>query len=134
MKLLVDTSTWSLVLRRRGSATLNPRERQLAALLEESIRDGRVVMIGPIRQELLSGIREQAQFDRLKTALRAFKDETVETADYEHAPGLYNLCRSHGVECGPVDILICAVAERRKWQVLSNDAVLNRCLNVTSGR
>jgi len=88
-------------------------------------------MIGPIRQELLSGIKESAQFEKVKKALGPFRDEAVETLDYEEAARLFNLCRSYGVECGPVDILFCAVARRRKWDVLTNDAVMKRCLEVT---
>ena len=130
MKLLADTSVWSLALRRRSTANLNADEKRLVAVLTEAIRDGRVVMIGPIRQETLSGIKEQAQFAKLRTTLAAFRDELIETADYEEAARGYNLCRAQGVQCGPIDILICAVAARRKWSVLANDAVLNRCLQI----
>ena len=91
-------------------------------------------MIGPIRQELLSGIKEQAQFDKLRGALAAFRDEAIETPDYAEAARLYNVCRSQGVQCGPVDILICAVAVRRKWSVLANDARLNECLRIIGAR
>ena len=87
-------------------------------------------MIGPIRQELLSGINEQSRFEKLRTALEAFRDETIDTLDYEAAARCYNLCRSRGAECGPVDILICAVAVQRKCSVLANDALMNRCLQI----
>src|SRR5271157_401301 len=132
MKLLVDTSVWSLALRRRRRATLSPEEKRLVAVLTEAIRDGQVVMIGPIRQELLSGIKEQAQSEKLRTALAAFRDEPINTPDCEDAARLYNVCRSQGVQCGPVDILICAVAARRKWSVLANDTLLNRCLRIVA--
>ena len=98
--------------------------------VREAINDGRVVMIGPIRQELLSGIKDQAQFDKLKGALQVFRDEPIDTFDYEEVARLYNVCRSQGVECGPVDILICAIAVRRKWKVLASDGGLNKCLEV----
>ena len=121
---------WSLALRRRATATLSSEESRLKAALAEAISDGRVVMIGPIRQELLSGIKEQSQFEKLRTTLQAFRDEAIDTRDYEEAARSYNLCRGHGVECGPVDILICAVAMRRKWSVLANDVRLNQCLQI----
>jgi predicted nucleic acid-binding protein len=130
MKLLADTSVWSLALRRRPTAALSYEENRLKAALSEAISDGRVVMIGPIRQELLSGIKEQAHFEKLRTALEAFRDEAIDTRDYEEAARFYNLCRSHGVECGPADIMICAVAVRRKWSVLASDARLNECLKI----
>src|ERR1017187_7247976 len=130
MKLLADTSVWSLALRRRATATLSSEERRLKAALAEAISDGRVVMIGPIRQELLSGIKEQSQFEKLRTALEAFRDEAIDTSDYEEAARFYSLCRSRGVACGPIDILICAVAVRRKWSVLANDTRLNEYLRI----
>ena len=130
MKVLADTSVWSLSLRRKEAAKLSAEERRLRALLSEAIADGRVVMIGPIRQELLSGIKDQAQFDLLRCALQAFRDEPLDSGDYEEVARMYNICRSRGVECGPVDILICAVAVRRQWKVLANDAGLNNCLEI----
>ena len=130
MKLLADTSVWSLALRRRKTASLSTEEKRLAALLAEAISDGRVVMIGPIRQELLSGIEEQSQFEKVKNALSAFRGEPLDSSDYEEAARLYNLCRNRGVECGPIDILVAAVAVRHKWQVLANDAALNKCMEV----
>ena len=130
MKLFVDTSVWFLALRRKDAARLSPEERKLKAELTQAIQDGRVAIIGPIRQELLSGIKEQAQFEKVKSALAPFLDEQTDTADYEEAARLYNECGSHGFEVGSVDMLICAVAARRKWQVLSNDSGLNRCLEI----
>jgi len=128
MRVLVDTSVWSLALRRTDAAALSPEEQRLKADLAQALQDGRVVMIGLIRQELLSGIKESAQYDKVKAALDAFLDEPIGRADHEYAARLYNECRSHGSEAGPVDMLICAVALRRSWQVLSIDAALNRCL------
>ena len=130
MKLLVDTSVWSLALRRKPSAVLSTAEKRLTGILTEAISDGRVAMIGPIRQELLSGVKEQAQFNRLRSALAAFRDEGIATVDYEEAARPYNRCRSRAVECAPVDILICALAWRRKWDVLANDSLMKRCVAV----
>ncbi len=128
MKLLVDTSVWSLALRRKDTAGLSPEEQRLRSELAQAIQEGRVAMIGMIRQELLSGIKEEAQYKKVKAALDAFLDEPIETADYEYAARLYNECRSRGCEAGTVDRLICAVALRRSWEVLSSDGALNRCL------
>jgi len=128
VKLLVDTSVWSLALRRKDAGSLSSDEQKLRSELTHAIQDGRVAMIGLIRQELLSGIKEQAQFEKVKSALAPFVDEQIDTADHEHAARLYNECRSQGFDVGPVDMLICAVAMRRNWQVLSNDNGLNHCL------
>jgi hypothetical protein len=131
VKLLVDTSVWSLALRRRNTASLSPDEQKLKAELVQAIHDGRVVMLGLLRQELLSGIKEKAQFDKVKAALDPYLDEPIYTADHEYAARVHNECRNQGVEAGTVDLLICAVAVRRGWEVLSGDGGLNRCLAVT---
>ena len=59
MPALVDTCIWSLALRRR-SKELTPSESALREELPELIEEGRVRLLGPIRQEILSGIREQS--------------------------------------------------------------------------
>jgi hypothetical protein len=118
--ILVDTSIWSLVLRRR-SAALGPLERALAAELGELIREGRTRLIGPIRQELLSGVRDHNQYERLRDHLRAFPDEPLATADYEAAAQVSNTCRSVGIAGSPVDFLICAVALGRGWPIFTTD-------------
>jgi hypothetical protein len=84
VQVLVDTSVWSLAFgrhRRRLSET----ETERIASLRDLVRDGRARLIGPIRQELLSGIREPAQFERLRDQLRAFPDEALTSGDYEQA-------------------------------------------------
>jgi predicted nucleic acid-binding protein len=130
VKLLVDTSVWSLALRRKNPSSLSPEEQKLKAELVRAIEDGRVAMLGLLRQEILSGIKEEIQFDKVKAALGPYLDEPVNTADHEFAARVYNECRNHGVEGGTVDILICAVAVRRGWEVLTGDAGLNRCFAV----
>jgi predicted nucleic acid-binding protein len=133
MSVLVDTSVWSLALRRKKTVQPNREETRLTTLLADAITDGSIVMIGPIRQELLSGIKEEAQFRKLKAALDAYRDEALGTRDFEEAARLYNLCRSRGMECGPFDILICAAAWLRGWKVLTNDVSMTRCLEVIKG-
>jgi predicted nucleic acid-binding protein len=118
--VLVDTSIWSLALR-RSSARLNEAEVKLTASLRDLIEDGRARLIGPIRQELLSGIRDPVQFERLRGRLRAFPDEVLTTADFEEAARWSNACRSQGVAGSGVDLLICAVAAVRGWQIFSTD-------------
>jgi predicted nucleic acid-binding protein len=65
-----------------------------------------------IRQELLSGIKASTQLEHLGRTLSAFPDEPVGTEDHEVAANAGNHCRAKGIEVPPVDILICAVAQR----------------------
>lgn len=130
MKVLADTCAWSLLLRRGTPAALNSEEQFMLTVLKDAIQDGRITMVGPIRQEVLSGIREPRQFERLKGALDAFPDEPITTADYEEAARFFNLCRSRGVECGGIDILLCALTSRTGWSLLTNDGGIKRCMEV----
>ena len=120
MEVLVDTSVWSLALR-RPKGNISETEQRLTAALGDLIRDDRVRLIGPIRQELLSGIREPAQYERLRNYLRAFPDQPLGASDYEKAAECSNQCRSRGIVGSATDFLICAVALARKWQILTTD-------------
>lgn len=120
MMVLVDTPVWSLALRRKPQQ-LNPRERQLTQTLAELVREGRVQLLGPIRQELLSGIREEVQFRKLRDYLRAFPENPLQAADYEEAAHMNNRCRTHGIAGSAIDFLICAAAHRRAWTILTTD-------------
>jgi len=120
VNILVDTSVWSLGLRRK-SQTLSSREKMLASDLAEIIREGRARMIGLIRQELLSGIKTSEQFEILRQYLRSFPDEPIDTSDYEEAAKAGNLCRAKGVAVSIVDILLCAVAMKREWGIFTTD-------------
>lgn len=119
MKVLVDTSVWSLALRKR-SKQVNIMPSQVV-LLRELIQDGRVVLFGAIRQELLSGIRTQKQYESLKLHLRAFPNLLLEVEDYELAADYFNVCRRQGVQGSNTDFLICAVASRRECSILTTD-------------
>jgi predicted nucleic acid-binding protein len=130
VKVLVDSCAWSLLLRRKTSATLNNDEQFTLSSLTEAIRDGRVAIIGPVRQEVLSGIRDSAQFEKLRNSLELFPDEHLEATDYEEAARLFNLCQDRGVQCGPTDILICAVAIRKQFGILTYDQGLKCCMEI----
>ena len=77
--------------------------------------------MGPIRQELLSGVRTPDQFDALREHLRAFTDIELGTDDYEEAASFSNRCRAAGVQGSSVDFLICAVAARRALAIFTTD-------------
>lgn len=96
--------------------------RELGALID----DHRVVMLGAIRQELLSGISSKHTFDMLRRALRAYPDQPIETEDHENAAEFYNKCRSKGVQGSFIDFLIAAVAWRGEFSVYTQDKDFDR--------
>ena len=120
MNVLVDTSVWSSALGARTSNNASVTG-ELADLIDES----RVRIIGPIRQELLSGVRSESQFERLRAYLSAFPDLQLETADFEQATEFFNTCRTHGIQGSNTDFLICAIAHRHELEIftLDNDFV-----------
>lgn len=120
MKVLVDTPAWSLALSRKP-ADLAPGERRVVQLLHQIVDDGRAQLIGSVRQELLSGLREEAQFRRLRDYLRDFPDIAMAIEDFEEAARAGNECRKAGIATTPVDMQICAVSLHHDWQILSTD-------------
>ena len=78
-------------------------------------------MIGPIRQEILSGIRSESQFKKLRNHLKSFPDLPILTEDYVKAASFFNLCRSKGIQGSNTDFLICAVAVRNKFSIYTTD-------------
>jgi len=120
MNVLVDTSVWSLSLRRKHES-LNPTERRLVSELTELVREGRVRILGLVRQELLSGIKTLERYETLRTSVSWFPDEPVDTLDHEDAARFSNQGRSKGVVITVVDALVCAVAIKRQWSIMTTD-------------
>ncbi len=115
MKVLVDTCVWSQVLRRKDP------DPELTAKLWDLINDGRVTIIGPIRQELLSGIPNAGQFHELKEILASYEVIPLTTAHFEKAAEFGNLCRKKGVQGSTIDFLICAVAHLENLAIFTTD-------------
>lgn len=117
MKVVVDTSVWSLALRRNTLMDAIPT----VNLLRDLITDGRVALLGAVRQEVLSGIRQTEQFTHLRDYLRAFPDLELTAQEYELAAEFYNTCRSHGIQGANTDFLLCAVAHCHGYSILTTD-------------
>jgi len=116
MNVLVDTSIWSKVLRRSKDHNLSIRKQ-----IGDLIAGHRVQIIGPIRQEILSGIRDDKQFEILNTHLSAFPDLPIFLDDYVTAARFFNVCRQKGIQGSNTDYLICAVAIRHRQEIFTAD-------------
>lgn len=116
MTVLVDTSVWSLALR-RDSPTNNAAVVRLTKALESDL----VVTTGLIVQELLQGFlpeRTQAEIRRRFGALPAVqptRDDHVAAAD------LRNACRRAGVQLGTIDALVAQLCINHNLELLSTD-------------
>ena len=122
MKILVDTSVWSLALRKKK---LTKKEQSIVDEFTEIIRELRVSIIGPIRQDLLSGISDNEKFHLLKDKLQSFEDYSITQNDYETAAELSNICRRNGVQGSHIDFLICSVAINNDFSVFTTDKDFN---------
>jgi predicted nucleic acid-binding protein len=121
MKVLVDTSVWSLALRRPKTIQLAADQQTTVNALADLVRDGRAVLMGAIRQELLCGIKTQGQFEALRDSLTAFDDVALSMRDYELAAEAFNTCRANGVQGSNTDFLICAVSINHHLPIFSMD-------------
>ena len=116
MRIIADTSVWSLFLRRRDGTNSSSRD-----LFRNAIQGNRVQMLGIIRQELLSGIKHDTNFRKISKILGAFPDLLAESSDHTEAARFYNRCRENGIQGSPVDFLICAQASRHEMAILTED-------------
>lgn len=128
MKTIVDSCVWSLALRRRNTAQFSEVAQHAVAQLRDLIQSRSAALIGAIRQEVLSGISDDARFLKTRDLLEPFRDEEAIPIDHIEAARLFNRCRKQGIECGPIDMLICAVSIRLNYKVLTNDRGLLRCM------
>ena len=115
MKVIVDTVVWSLALRR------SKPDEAVHLHLKSLIEDQRVVLLGPIRQEVLSGFSDPEHFERLREKLNYFESEPILDEDYVRAAEFNNNCRRRGIQGSHTDFLICACACRLGALVYTND-------------
>ena len=113
MRVIVDTSVWSLALRRKRSDD-NPETAALNRIIEEG-ED--IFLIGIILQEVLQGIKEPRDFRAVKEHLEAFPMFELERGDYISAAALKNHLSKRGVQASTVDALIA-------WTAIANDCRL----------
>jgi predicted nucleic acid-binding protein len=116
VSVLVDTCVWSELFRR------DPSSSDVADRLQGLIQTKGVVLLGVVRQELLIGVPNEEQFERLRRALRAFDDLELSSADYETAAHFFNKCRAAGIQGSNTDFLICSVAFRISAEIFTLDA------------
>ena len=113
---MIDTCIWSFALRRNNDNSI-----ESVQILKNLILDQRVQLIGPIRQEILSGIKSEKQFNTLKSYLSAFPDLPIKTQDYELAAEYFNINRKNGIQGSNTDFLICALSHNYEMPIFTED-------------
>jgi predicted nucleic acid-binding protein len=115
VSLLVDTSVWSLALRRDP-----PSGREVDAL-RTGIDQGVVVLTGVILQEILQGFPSAERTRRLADYLAPFPLLALHRGDYLYAAEIRNKCRAKGLAISTVDAQIAAAAINHRCTLLTAD-------------
>jgi predicted nucleic acid-binding protein len=116
LKVLVDTPIWSYALRSQDK-----KYQFEVDALTSLIRYQRAVIIGPIRQEILSGYSDLRKYSIIKEKLSYFENTPIIDTDYVLAAEFSNKCRKKGIQGSQIDFLICAVANRIEIPIFTND-------------
>ena len=118
MNLFVDTSVWSLALRRDS-----PPERSEVRRLREGLVGGTVYTTGLVLQESLQGFRGPRGLTQLIERSAAIGMIVPARSDHILAARLRNECRRHGIQIGTIDALLAQLCISRKLVMLSTDRV-----------
>ena len=117
MNVLVDTSVWSLALRRTPASSA-PEVTVLGRCLE---RQDLIVTTGLVIQELLQGFHGPAQRRRILKEFRVLPVLMPEVEDHVEAAALRNHCRRRGVQIGTIDALLARLSIRHGLHLLTAD-------------
>ena len=117
MDLFVDTSVWSLALR-RDAGTVGPAVERLRAALE--VGEG-IFTTGLVLQELLQGFRGPKARDAIVERFAALPLLVPDRTDHVEAAELRNACRRRGVQVGTIDALLGQLCRRYELVMLSTD-------------
>ena len=117
MELFIDTSVWSLALRRDGP-TGEPAVRRLRDALEAG--EG-VFTTGLVLQELLQGFGGPTARDAIVERFGALPLLLPDRLDHIEAAELRNTCRRSGVQVGTVDALLAQLCRRHDLVMLTTD-------------
>lgn len=117
MTLLVDTSVWSLALRRDGSSS----EPAVAALRQALLGSESIVTTGLVLQELLQGFSGPRDAAAIVDHFRALPMVQPDKQDHIAAAEVRNVCRRSGVQIGTIDALLIQLCGRHELTLLSTD-------------
>jgi predicted nucleic acid-binding protein len=117
LTLFVDTSAWSLLLRRDQPADV-PQVRALIRALETGER---IVTTGLVLQELLQGFSGPKAHDQIVDRFSALPLVMPDREDHIAAATLRNLCRRRGVQVGTIDALLAQLCVRHELTMLAVD-------------
>jgi len=127
VSLLVDTSVWSMALRRDTPADL-PEVRALEIALDSGEM---VVTTGLILQEILQGFSGPKTRGAILDRFNALPFLVPDRSDHIDAAALRNQCRRKGIQIGTIDALLAALCARHGLSILTTDGDFRRVAEVT---
>lgn len=117
MNLFVDTTVWSLALRRDRSDEA-PEVRRL----HDALASGEAVFTtGLILQELLQGFQGPKARDAIVHRFAALPSIMPDRDDHVAAAEVRNSCRRRGIQLGTIDALLAQLCIRHELVMLTTD-------------
>ena len=120
--IIIDTTIWSKAYRRKK---ISDKDHSIIKELCDILDAQEEILIGPVRQELLSGISDKNVFNDLMTKLNGFNNYEVQLTDHDLAAEYFNICLSNGIQGSQTDYIICAVAYRYDLEIFTEDNDFN---------
>jgi predicted nucleic acid-binding protein len=122
LSLFVDTSVWSLALRRDS-----PDPATEVSVLVRAIEAGEMILTtGLVLQELLQGFSGPKDRDRILERFSAVPVLAPDREDHVDAAELRNRCRRGGVQIGTIDALLAQLCIRHDLTMLTTDSDFRR--------
>ena len=121
MSLFVDTSVWSLALRRD-----QPQEGREVKLLHRALSEGIAIFTtGLVLQELLQGFLGAKASSQIIERFDALPFIIPDKVDYIQAAEIRNKCRRKGIQTGTIDVLLAQLCLRHELELLTTDNDFN---------
>jgi predicted nucleic acid-binding protein len=128
VSLFVDTSVWSLLLR-RDQARVTP---EIGTLVRALKSGERILTSGVVLQELLQGFSAAKAREQIIRHFAAFPLLAPDRQDHIAAAEIRNRCRRRGVQSGTIDSLIAQLCIRHELALLTTDADFRHIAKHTS--
>jgi hypothetical protein len=117
VNLFVDTSVWSLALRRDAPATTT----EVSQLAEALAGGAQVFTTGLVLQELLQGVAGPRNRRAIIERFTALPFLVPDRRDHIDAADLRTRCRREGLQIGTIDALLAQLCLRHDLVMLSSD-------------
>ena len=127
MSVFVDTSVWSLALRRDAPSDLPEVDE-----LRRSLEQGAVYCTGLVLQELLQGFVKPKAHRQIIDHFSALPLLVPDRDDHIHAAELRNRCRRRGVQSGTIDALLAHLCVRYELTMLTTDYDFRNIASIVS--